>query len=820
MTRYCLLCLALLFTTSVFAQTYKLYGRITNRHLEPLAFVSIQLKDHNVGVQSKEDGSFQLQLEQGQYTVVFSLIGYATRSITLVVSKDQLQNIILEEDQKSLSEVVIKGKAKDRAEEIIRQVIQRKEAIQTAAGPYSCQVYIKAIQEDSSIRAKPKKPSPRDSIWKNNPNADLLRMAMAEISLQLDRENEQKLKEERLGVKQRGASKDLFYLSTTEGTFDFYNNLVRVPALSTMPFVSPVSYSGLLAYKFKTLRIEQKGAYKIYTIGIKPRKLSSATVEGEITITDSSWALLHTRLQLPAYHLPEYDFFEVEQAYTLVNGKAWMLNRQQFTYHTKSGKKRLSGRTAVSYTNYEINKTFAKKHFGTEVSATAMEAYKQDSAFWTTVRTEPLTDKEIRFIRYSDSIYRVTHSKAYLDSIDRLTNKITWKKMAFSGQTLFNREKERYWSLPPVASLFQPIGFGGPRINPTLFYAKTNPSKRNLNVYANLSYGLRNKDINGNVRLSRMYNPFNRAFYRLSAGRDFQYIFQGDAWINMIKRNNTYLNQFVGVGHGQELANGLFLYTDMEVAFRRSVSQYKTGNVIDSLLGDVLDDNRAIAFSSYNAVYGQIRLQYTPKQRYIREPLEKVILGSTWPTFYTTWRKGISGVFNSPIDFDYLEAGIEQEIHAGLIGNLRYNVKTGSFLNKKDLRLVDYKFQRRGDPLLFMNPDEAFQALDSTFAIFKPFYQAHFVHEFNGFLLNKIPLLKKLKLREVAGGGFLIAPERDLRYGELFTGVERVFKWPFNPLSKFKLGVYVVGSAANQYRNPVQFKVGFTMWDKQRNRWF
>jgi hypothetical protein len=37
---------------------------------------------------------------------------------------------------------------------------------------------------------------------------------------------------------------------------------------------------------------------------------------------------------------------------------------------------------------------------------------------------------------------------------------------------------------------------------------------------------------------------------------------------------------------------------------------------------------------------------------------------------------------------------------------------------------------------------------------------------------------------------------------------------------KFKLGVYVVGSAANQFRNPVQFKVGVTAWDLRRNRWF
>jgi hypothetical protein len=204
----------------------------------------------------------------------------------------------------------------------------------------------------------------------------------------------------------------------------------------------------------------------------------------------------------------------------------------------------------------------------------------------------------------------------------------------------------------------------------------------------------------------------------------------------------------------------------------------------------------------------------------MREPKEKIILGSAWPTFYTLWRTGIPRVLNSKVEFQYLEFGMEQQVPFGLLGVMHYNVKTGRFINTKELPLIDYQFQRRGDPLLFLNPDDAFQALDSSFPLFKRFYQGHLVHEFNGALLNKIPLFKKLRLREVGGAGFLLAPERHLRYAEAFAGVERVFKWPFNPLTKFKLGVYVVGSVANQFQNPIQFKIGITAWDPRRNRWF
>jgi len=802
-------------------QSFKVYGKITNNSLEPLAFASVQVKELQQGTISKENGMYELMLEQGKYDLVISMVGYKTQIITVIVQKaDYIQNVIMEPgDSAALSEVIIKGKAKDRSEEIIRHVIRNKETIQTAAGPYSCHVYIKAVQEDSTTAKRKKKPVKADTASTTNKNADLDKMAMAEIFLQLDHAP-QGIKEQRLGVTQKGNSTGLFYLSTTDGDFSLYNNLIKIPAVSATPFLSPVSYSGLLAYRFKIIRTEKQDGHKLYVINVKPRQISNATVEGEMTIADSLWVILHARFKLPAYHLPEYDFFEVDQQYQLIADTAWMLNRQQFTYYSKSNKAKTSGVTTATYTQYELHKQFEKKHFGVEVSATTSEAYERDSNFWKASRTEPLTSKELRFIHYKDSIYHATHTKDYLDSVDRSTNKITWKKWLWSGQEFHDHEKERTWYLPPLPSLYQPVEFGGARIQLECGYERTFPSKKTLSINPEISYGIRNHDINGSVVLTRMYNPFNRGFFKIRAERDFAFIFEGDAWINMLKRSNYYLDNSFGIEHGLEITNGLFLYTDFDVAFRRSVSDYKTNSEVDSLFGSILTNNHAVAFEPYNATYGKIRLQYTPRQRYIREPKEKIILGSAWPTFYGTWRKGIPGPLNSKVDFDYLEFGIEQQVKLGLLGISTYNIKTGNFFNTKDLRLIDYQFQRRGDPLLFLNPNENFQALDSTFPLFHRFYQGHYVHEFNGALINKIPILKKLQLREVAGAGFLIAPERSLRYAEAFVGIERVFKWPFNPMTKFKLGIYAVGSAANQFHNPVLFKIGITSWDRKHNKWY
>lgn len=796
------------------AQVFKVQGRITNSKQEPVPYVTVRVKETQTGTISKQDGSYELNLAAGNYHLLVTMIGYKSQQIAIAVDRNIQKEIKLEDESQSLSEVVVKAKIRDRAEEVMRQVIRKKDSIQAAAGAYSSKVYIKAVQKATTDgkQANTLAEADRAGNWQG--------MSMAEIVLQMDVDEKKRIKEERLAVKKNGNAKGLFYQSATEGSFNFYDNLVKVPAISPTPFVSPVSYSGLVAYKFKTVKVQRFGKHRIYTFSVKPLQVTNATVEGELTVSDSAWVVLHARFRFPRYHLQEYDFFEVEQDFAFVNNQAWVMTRQVFTYKTQGGKRSYSGKTEVAYSEHQLNKQFNRRHFTDEVSVTAAEAYSKDSAYWQTIRTTPLNAAEARYVQYQDSLQRLAQSQEYLDSLDNLINRITWKKLGFFGQSFRNHRKERTWHLSPLISLYQPFAFGGGRINAYASYSKTFASRKNVNLYTNLSYGIRNSDVNGSIELGRLYNPFSRGAYRISAGREFAFIYEGDAWINMIKRNNIYLNNYVGAGHGIEILNGLVLNTDAQLALRRSVNEYKTGNLVDSVLGHVLEDNQAISFKPYNAFYSKVKLQYTPAQRYKREPREKVILGSRFPTFYALWEKGVPRIASSEVDFDYLEFGAEQLINLGLIGVSRYTVKTGKYFNQKDLRLIDHKFQRRGDPLMFMNPHKSFQSLDSSFPVFNRYYEGHLVHEFNGLFLNKIPLFKKLQLREVGGAGFLLAPELNLNYAELFVGVERAFESPFNPLDKFKIGVYVVGAAANQFKNPVQFKVGFTTWDKRRNKWF
>ncbi|HVZ95431.1 MAG TPA: carboxypeptidase-like regulatory domain-containing protein, partial [Chitinophagaceae bacterium] len=142
--------LIILLSFSELSAQYKVHGIVTNNKLEPLAFASVEVKQVRTGTITKEDGSYELELDEGKYDLIISMIGYQTEEVAILVTKSGChKNIILEVSKsKDLSAVVVKSK--DRAEEIIRNVIRHKDDILSAPGPYSCKVYIRALQEDSS----------------------------------------------------------------------------------------------------------------------------------------------------------------------------------------------------------------------------------------------------------------------------------------------------------------------------------------------------------------------------------------------------------------------------------------------------------------------------------------------------------------------------------------------------------------------------------------------------------------------------------------------------------------------------------------------
>jgi hypothetical protein len=213
---------------------------------------------------------------------------------------------------------------------------------------------------------------------------------------------------------------------------------------------------------------------------------------------------------------------------------------------------------------------------------------------------------------------------------------------------------------------------------------------------------------------------------------------------------------------------------------------------------------------------GYFTLSYTPGQKFMREPYRKVILGSKWQTFYTTYEKGIPTLFGSEVNFDYIELNAFDEIQAGRWGSTRWQISGGTFANKKNLRILEHKYFRGSDQFIFSNPLNSFQLLGPTLDTPNEYVRANIMHHFEGMFLNKVPLINRLKLMEAGGAGMLLIPDSDFYHFEFFAGLERVFRIKQD---LFRLGVYAVTSTNPLENAQYTFKFGIAMLNPFSNRW-
>jgi hypothetical protein len=346
-----------------------------------------------------------------------------------------------------------------------------------------------------------------------------------------------------------------------------------------------------------------------------------------------------------------------------------------------------------------------------------------------------------------------------------------------------------------------------------MFYRKRFENRREIFVRPYLNYGFRNKDLLGQLELQYLYNPIKRSRISASFGKGFDVI-NGAATISDIaRRSNFYINTGLNVRHRTELFNGFYLNTGFSFNQRSDFTGFEFTKGGDELFGG---SNQPTYFPTNNKIATSIGFEYTPKQQYISEPNEKIILGSSFPTFRFDLNKAWGAPNTRNSNFTQLEMSLYQYFNVGILGTSEYRISAGKFLDTTLLAPMDYRYQRGGDPIWFSPSMYTFQLIPQTFATLDWFFESHYEHQFNGFLTSKIPLLNKTGIKAVAGAGLLYVPESKYQYSELYFGINRVFKLGRN---RFRLGVYNVTAQSNSFGVRNGFKFSFEPYNRDKNTW-
>jgi len=346
-----------------------------------------------------------------------------------------------------------------------------------------------------------------------------------------------------------------------------------------------------------------------------------------------------------------------------------------------------------------------------------------------------------------------------------------------------------------------------------MWYFKRYESGRTIATAGSFNYGFKNKDLQGSLNFWTRYNPYKLGDFGIRSGRSFYSVNSFDAYLNQLKISNYILHDHIDFFHRIELFNGFYVTVDVSLHNRQSVDKYDRSSIIN----EIIDETDPLLFDSYQAFISRTHLSYTPKQRYMSEPNRKIVLGSKYPTFNVIHQKGWDYILGSDINFDYLELMINQNLLLGTLGNSNYTIQVGKFVNTKDLRYVDLKRFRQSDPILFSEPLHSFQLLDTALSTTDVFFEMHYNHHFNGAMINNIPLIKKTKIRTVAGAGMMWIKENGYFHQELFGGIERVFK--LGARRRLRIGAYALVRQSNFSSAKTDFKISFDIIDTWKRDW-
>jgi hypothetical protein len=179
---------------------------------------------------------------------------------------------------------------------------------------------------------------------------------------------------------------------------------------------------------------------------------------------------------------------------------------------------------------------------------------------------------------------------------------------------------------------------------------------------------------------------------------------------------------------------------------------------------------------AHNATTLRLAVRINFRQKYISRPNVKINLDSPYPTLSLQYRRGIPGIVSSVTNYDFLRVGLDQEISLGLVGESRFDVSYGTFLTNKNVPLPDYRHFIGNQTIIANSRLDAFFLLPYyKYSTTDNYWEGHYEHHFNGFIFNKVPLLKRLRWQEVAGVHLLRTPQLG-NYLEVTAGIDQILR--------------------------------------------
>ncbi len=750
----------ILFTGELIGQSTIVRGTVRDiKTKAALPYATVFFDESNIGVTTDSLGKFVIETTDITYTKLKVLfIGYNPVSKEVTPGVEQVIDFRLTAEGKSLNEVTVKSKRtkyknKDNpAVELIRKVIDHKSKNRPEGYNYyeyekyeKIQFALSNVTEKFQNRKAFKK---FQFVFENLDTTKLEGKAVLPVYLKESisdvryRKSPEAKKEIIKGnktvafegyVDNQGMDAYMKYLYQDINIYD--NNITML----TNQFISPIANISPTFYKFFITDTITENDQKFIRLGFVPRNHSDFLFQGVMYITlDSSYAVAKIDMSVNKdINLNWVKELKIAQDFEKKEGQGYVLVKDEFSadFGLSKGKLGVYGQKISSYKNFILDKPRPDKDYkGDAVETNDSANFRQDE-YWTENRHTELTKSEKGVYTTIDSIKKVPAFKRTLDVLVVL----------FAGYKTITP----YFELGPISTFYSFNPVEGFRLR--LGGRTTNAFSKKVVLEGYGAYGF--KDEKWKYYGGVTYSLSKRSVYEFPVrsikanyqretkipGQELQFI-QEDNILLSFKRgkNDKWLyNDIYNLEYLTEFKN----HFSFKIGYKNWTQQAAGSlNYSKTDYTDYVNNEKNIQTSELS-----VTLRWAPNEKFYQGKTYRVPITFKNPIFTLRYIQGVKGLLGGQYDYQNISLNITKRFYLSQLGYTDVVVEGGKIFGDVPFPLLD---------IHRANQSYAYQLQSYNLMNFLEFVSDKYAsinidHYFNGFFFNKIPLLRRLKWREV-----------------------------------------------------------------------
>ncbi len=172
---------------------------------------------------------------------------------------------------------------------------------------------------------------------------------------------------------------------------------------------------------------------------------------------------------------------------------------------------------------------------------------------------------------------------------------------------------------------------------------------------------------------------------------------------------------------------------------------------------DKVVNNETVAVPDITSTELSAELRWAPHEQFYQGKVYRIPIFNKYPIFKLRYIAGIKGLVDGQYNYHNLNLSIFKRVYFGQFGYADIATEGGYIFGKLPYPLLT--IHRANQTYAYQL--NSFNLMNALEFISDHYASANMDYYFNGFIFNKIPLLKKLKLREVASAKILYGGVRD-----------------------------------------------------------